>query len=327
MNINRISRALLALLAMLAPLCLPQIALSQSGGPPLRMVVGFPPGGSADVVARLLAEKLRDRLGRPVIVDNRPGALSRIARAEVKRSPRDGNTVILATVGGTAVTPHLYSKENLGYTADDFSPISRVATFDYVLAAGAKVEARNVAELRAWLKRNPNATYGSPGNGSISHLLGMELAEALGSPMVHVPYKGLAAAVQDVVGGHISFVIALPVEVLDLHRAGKVRAIAAISDQRPLLLADVPTLMEQGINLSADSFFGVWAAAGTSQEIIASLNLAIVGVLRESELRDRLAQLGLRAAPSTPAEQHAAEQLESRRWQAFIKRAGIVIEP
>jgi tripartite-type tricarboxylate transporter receptor subunit TctC len=326
MSIQRIGRILLTFIALLAAQSVPQSALAQGGAPTMRLVVGFPPGGSIDLVARQLAEKLRVHLGRPVIVDNRPGALSRIARSEVKRAPRDGNTLMFSTAGGSTVLPHLYSEKNLGYTPEEFTAVARVALFDYVLAAGPKVEARTLAELRAWIKRNPNATYGSPGTGSIPHLLGIELAEVFNAPMVHVPYKGLAPAVQDLAGGHISFVIASPVEVLDLHRAGKVRAVAAISDHRPLLLPDVPTLAEQGLKLSADSFFGVWAAAGTSPEIIARLNAAVVAVLRDADLQDRLAKMGLRTAPSTPAEQHASELEESKRWQAFIKRAGIVME-
>jgi len=326
MNLHRAGRTILTLLAMLAPLAISQPAQAQSGAPPLRLVVGFPPGGSTDLVARLMADKLRASLARPVIVDNRPGALSRIARAEVKRAPRDGNTLMFSTAGGSTVLPHLYSAKNLGYTPEEYIPVGRIALFDYVLTASPKVEARSLAELRAWVKRNPGATYGSPGTGSIPHLLGMELADVFNTPMVHVPYKGLAPAVQDLAGGHISFVIASPVEVLDLHRAGKVRAIAAISDQRPLLMPDVPTLAEQGLKMSADSFFGFWAASGTSPDIIGKLNAAVVAVLRDTDTQERLAKMGLRAAPSTPAEQHASELEESKRWQAFIKRAGIVME-
>lgn len=327
MRLNRMGSMFAALLALAAGMGFAEFTLAQGTAPTMRLVVGFPPGGSTDLVARQLAEKLRVHLGRPVIVDNRPGALSRLARAEVKRSPRDGNTLMFSTAGGSTVLPHLYSEKNLGYTPEEYSPVARVALFDYVLAAGPKVEARSLSELRAWTKRNPNATYGSPGTGSIPHLLGIELSEVLASPMVHVPYKGLAPAVQDLAGGHISFVIASPVEVIDLHRAGKVRAIAAISDQRPILMTDVPTLAEQGLKLSADSFFGVWAASGTSPEIIGRLNAAIVTVLRDPDLQDRLAKMGLRTAPSTPAEQHASELEESKRWQAFIKRTGIVMEP
>ena len=311
--------------ALAATAWLQPVRAQAGNSPPLRIVVGFPPGGSVDLVARLLAEKLRVRLGRAVVVDNRPGAVSRLARAEVKRSPRDGNTVMFSAAGGTTVLPHLYSEKSLGYVPAEFAAVARVATVDYVLAASPKVQAKTLDELRAWLRVNQHATYGTPGTGTIPHLVGLELAATLNAPMVHVPYKGLAPAIQDLAGGHIAFTIASPVEVLDMHRNGKLRVIAAVSDHRAVLLPDVPTLREQGLNISADSFFGVWVAAGTGADVIARLSAAIVAVLKDPDTADRLAQLGLRAAPSSAAEMHAAEQAESARWQGFIRRANIVM--
>lgn len=300
-------------------------AFAQSGTT-VRLVVGFPPGGPSDTVARMLADRMRVKLNRPVVVDNKPGAASRLARAEVKRAVPDGNTLIFSPVGATTVLPHLFSAKNLGYTPEEFSPVARVAGYEYVLTAGPGVTVSNLAELKAWLIKNPShATLAHPGTGTIPNLLGLVLAKSMGVPITQVAYKGTTPALQDLMGGHVSLCIETPFEVQEFHRSGKLKVLASISETRSPLLPDVPTLIEQGLQLSADSFHGVWAPAGTPADVIRTLNAAIVSVLAEPAVKDQLLKLGLHPTPSTPAELTVAEKADSKRWADFIKETGVAV--
>lgn len=312
-------------LATGAALHLPQVkAQSQA---PLTLVVGFPAGDTTDTIARILAERLRDKLGRPIVVENVAGAASRLARARVKRAAPDGRTLIVSPVGGTSVLPHLFSAKNLGYVASDFVPVARLATYDYVLAAGPHVKATNMQELKAWLQANPSqATCANPGSGTIPHLLGIVLGEDLGTQMTQVAYKGTSPILPDLMAGNVSLMIGTPLNVASFNQAGKLRVLGIIGDKRSPLLPDVPTLKEQGVALNAESFHGIWAPAGTPDAIIAPINAAIVSVLNEPAVKNELmTKFALRAAPSSPAELAEAERQDTRLWAGFVKRSGIAI--
>ena len=300
-------------------------AVAQSG-PTIRIVVGFPPGGPSDTVARLLAEGMRSRLNRSVVVENRPGAASRLARAEVKRAMPDGNTLIFSPVGATSVLPHLYTAKNLGYKSEDFMPVARVANYEYVLTVGPHVKASSIRELREWLINNPTlATCANPGTGTIPDLLSRVLADSLKLPITSVAYKGTTPALQDLMGGHVSLSIDTPSDVVELYKSGKVKVMAYISDKRSPLMPLVPTLTEQGYPLSADSFHGVWAPVGVPADVINRLNSVIVSVLSDAVVKEQLAKLGLTTAPSTPNELAKAEQEDILRWADFIKRTGLTM--
>jgi tripartite-type tricarboxylate transporter receptor subunit TctC len=292
--------------------------------PTLSVLISFAAGGTTDAAARILAASLKEKLGRAVVVENVPGAAGRIARARIKRSAPDGNTLLFTAVGGTSVMPHLYTPKNLGYVPADFAPVARVADFDLVLAASASVEASNVAELKAWMTKNPTlSTCANLGNGSAHHLLCTVLADELKIPMTHIPYRGLAPAVVDLLGNSVSIMVASPTEILPHLVSGKIKVLGTFTSKRSPFFPGAPTLKEQGIDLSAENFYGVWAPAGTPAPIIRELNAAIVSALNDAPVREALLKQGLRASPSSPSELAEAEKEDFKVWGAFVKRTGV----
>jgi tripartite-type tricarboxylate transporter receptor subunit TctC len=207
-----------------------------------RILVGFPPGGSADVIARLLAEKMRVSLGQNVIVDNKPGAAGRIVLGEVKRAAPDGQTLVLSPSGALVIQPWLY--QNLGYDpVKDFTPVSRVSTFDFAVTAGPGAPAGDLKTVLAWMKANPGkANYATSGAGTVPHFAGLLISQAAGVPLTHVAYRGGAPAAQDLIGGQIPLMVDTASETIEHHKAGKVRILAVTGEQRTKALADVPTL-------------------------------------------------------------------------------------
>ena len=198
-----------------------------------KILVGFPPGGSVDVIARLLAEKLRVSLNQNVIVDNKPGAGGRVALNEVKRAAPDGQTLILSPSGALVIQPWLYS--NLGYDpTKDFTPISRVTTFDFAITAGPGAPSGDLKTVLAWMKANPTkANYATSGAGTVPHFAGLLLGQAAGVPMTHVAYKGGAPAAQDLIGGQIPLMVDTASETLEHHRAGKAESLPSRESSGP----------------------------------------------------------------------------------------------
>ncbi|HYF18856.1 MAG TPA: tripartite tricarboxylate transporter substrate-binding protein, partial [Ramlibacter sp.] len=223
-----------------------------------RIYVGFPPGGSVDVVARLLAEKMRTALGQNVIVDNKPGAGGRVALNELKKAAPDGQTLCLSPSGALVIQPWLF--QNLGYDpVKDFTPVSRVTTFDFAVTAGPAAPAGDLRAVLAWMKANPGrANYATSGAGTVPHFAGMMLGQTAGVPLTHVAYRGGAPAAQDLIGGQVPLMVDTASETLEHHKAGKVRILAVTGEQRSRALPDVPTLKELGINMAADAFFGLY---------------------------------------------------------------------
>jgi len=212
--------------------------------PPVRILVGFPPGGSVDIVARLLAERLRALLDQNIIVENKPGAAGRVALGDLRRAAPDGNTLVLAPSGALVILPWLY--KNIGYDpAKDFSPVARVTTFDFAVTAGPGSPAGNIKAVMDWFKANPaKASYGTSGAGTVPHFAGLLLGQAAGVNMVHVPYKGGAPAAQDLIGGQIPLMVDTASETIEHHRAGRLRILAVTGESRSQALPDVPTLRE-----------------------------------------------------------------------------------
>jgi len=294
--------------------------------PTLRLVVGSAPGGIADHTARVMAEKLSRLLEQTVVVENKPGAATRIANGEVKRSAPDGSTLLFSPLGSLTVLPHLYSEQSLGYRPSDFVPVGRVASFEYLLAVNPSLKVNNLLELRALIAKKPElATIANPGTGTIPNLLSMVLATNFNLPLVHVAYKGSGPAAADLVAGHVSLLIGTPAELVSLHQNGRIRVIASISEQRSPGFPDVSTLKEQGENLAAESLLGLWAPAGTPPATIQRLNQALTSTINDPAIQEQLTKSGLRAASSTPEELLAIQQQDSQQWANFIKQVDLKI--
>ena len=292
----------------------------------VRILVGFPPGGSADVIARLMAEKMRPLLNANVIVDNRPGAGGRVALGEVKRAAPDGFTLVLSPSGALVIQPWLYA--NLGYDpVKDFTPISRVSTFDFAVTAGPGAPPGDLKTVMAWMKANPaKSNYATSGAGTVPHFAGQLLGLAMGVPMTHVAYKGGAPAAQDLIGGQVPLMVDTAVETIEFHRAGKVRILAVTGEQRSKALPEVPTLKELGINMTADAFFGLYGPAGMPADVVARIDRAVAEALRSPEVQEKIYSFGLVPSHAGPAELMATQLAHLKRWEAPIKASGFKAE-
>ncbi len=312
-------RTLLAT-AMLAPLIGTRRALAQAGV--TRIVVGFSPGGSVDSLARLMADALRSQLKSTVIVENRPGASGRMAVDLVKAAAPDGTTLLLAPQGPITMFPFVFKR--LHYDPErDFVPISRLATGDFALTVGPMVPATDLTTFRQWLQAaGDKASYGSPGSGTVPHFVGAAIGRALGSPWTHVPYRGAALAITDVAGGNLAAAVTPLTEAMEMHKAGRVRILATTGSRRTPFVDGIPTFKEQGIDVDAPLWFGLYAPAATPAGQLDSLRRATHESLALQGTADHLARLGLVPAPTEVAEQLALQRREAAFWQAVIKDSG-----
>lgn len=298
-------------------------ARAQSDKPPIKILVGFPPGGSADLMARLLAERMRDALdGQAVLVDNKPGAAGRIAIEALKNSPPDGQTLIVMPSGPVVLFPHVFKK--LSYDPmKDLAPISQLAVVQFAVASGPKSGVKTIAEMVAKAKADPStASYGSSGNGTVPHFLGLMIGEAAGVPMQHVPYQGGAPAMNALVGGHVGYSIDVVLESLEQHKAGKVRIIAVSGAQRSPVVPEVPTLREQGLAMDASAWFAMYGPAGLPPATVARLNRAVLAAMKDSALLARLQQLGMEPIGSTPEQLAAVQRADFAKWEKPVKASG-----
>ena len=288
----------------------------------MKILVGFPPGGSVDVIARLLAEKMRGSLGQNVIVDNKPGAGGRVALVELKRAAPDGQTLVLSPSGALVLQPWFI--QNLGYDpVKDFTAIARVTTFDFAITAGPGAPAGDLKAVLAWLKANPGkANYATSGAGTIPHFAGQLLAQATGVPLTHLAYRGGAPAAIDLVGGQIPLMVDTASETLEHHKAGRVRILAVTGEQRSKALPDVPTLKEAGFNLAADAFFGLYGPAGMAADVVARIDKAVADALRAPEIQEKVYGFGLVPSHSGSADLTATQAAHLKRWEAPVKASG-----
>lgn len=296
---------------------------AQPDRPPLKILVGFPPGGSADTIARLLAERMRDALGgQNVVVENRPGAAGRIAIDQLKNAAPDGNTVLVMPSGPVVLFPHVFRK--LGYDVNkDLAPISQLAGFQFAVVSGPKSSVKTVVEMLAKAKADPStASYGSSGNGTVPHFLGVMLADAAGVPLQHVPYQGGAPAMNALLGGHIGYNIDVVSEALEQHRAGKVRIIAVAGATRSPLLPDVTTLREQGVAMDATAWFAMYGPGALPREQAARIQQAVATAMRDPALRQRFEAIGLEPIGSTPEQLAAVQKADLAKWEKPVKATG-----
>lgn len=299
---------------------MPLTVLAQSWpAKPIRVIVNFPPGGAADQIARAISLPLQEALGQPVIVDNRAGAGGNIGGDALAKSPADGYTLLLTSGGLVSINPAIYPKMSFD-PARDITPVAAAARVLVFLEVKPSLPVKNVKEFIAYAKANPGRlTYASPGNGSSPHLAGEMFKDMTQSFSVHVPYRGAAPAMQDLLGGQVDFMFD-PGIGLNHVRAGKLRLLAVGSLTRSPLFPDVPTLSEVGLKgFDADTVFGFYAPTGTPVAVVARLNSEVNKILATQAVKDRIAGLGGEVAPMTPAEFGAKAHEDTARFGKLIK--------
>ena len=314
------------LVAILAALAVAHGALAQAPYPdrPVRIIVPFPAGGPADVLARIVGDKLAQTFGKPFVIENKAGAGGNIGMEQGARAAPDGYTLTLAPVGNLTVAPALYAK--LPYDpAKDFAPITVLASVPNVLIVHPSVPAKTLGELVALAKAKPGSlNYASPGNGSIPHLAGELFKRMTSVDIVHVPFNGVAPATNAVLAGDVQMFFAQSSAALPLVHAGKVVALGVATSKRISAALDLPTIAEQGFpEFEATSWYSLVAPAGTPATIVDRLHAEIVRALREPDVRERIAGLGADPVGNSPAEFAAMRQAEAVRWTRLAKEANI----
>lgn len=302
--------------------------LAQTGYPtkPIRLILPFPPGGSTDIVARLIGQKLTESWGQPVLVDNRPGAGGNIAAEAAAKAAPDGHTLFQVNVAN-AIGATLYPKLNYDLVTS-FAPVTQLATTPYVLLAHPSVPARSVRELVAIAKGRPGVlNYASAGAGSATHLSGELLKALSGTDILHVPYKGTGPAVTALLSGEVDLYFTTVPAAVPLVRANKVRALGVTSAKRSPLMSEVAPIAEAGLKgYETSTWHGILAPAATPKEIVVKLNSEIVKILAQPDMRDRLLGQGLEPIGGTPEQFAGYIKSEIAKWAKLVKAAGVRAE-
>jgi tripartite-type tricarboxylate transporter receptor subunit TctC len=294
-------------------------------GPLTRIIFPFAGGGGGDALCRLIAQNLGPALDRTVIVENRTGGDGLIGIKSVKGASPDGTTILITTGPTMYLLPMVETVPSFD-GSKDFLPVSLLGRFAFGIVASPAIGVKDFKELVAWLRANPGrATFGVPSNGTIPHFAGSRLEEMLRLQMTRVPYRGSAPIMNDVIGGHLPFGIVTVADSTTQHRAGAVRILAVSSAERSPFLPDVPTLKESGIDLVADSWYGMWLPAGSSPAFAKQLSTAASAALAKPEVRERLLAIGLVPVGSTP--EALADELAANAafWQPIVKATGYKI--
>jgi len=316
----RSSRTILVALTALS--LLPGVALAQEKTP-IRILVGLAAGGTNDLIARELAERLRIITGDSYVVENKTGATQRIALGEVKRSVPDGRTLLLATNSPFSILPAVYG-DKVGYDpVKDFTPIARMVKFDNGVAIGPKVNGSTFADYIAWCKANPGqAAFGTPGAGTSSHFIGVMIGKAIGVPLAHVPYRGGSPAQADIIGGHLPMLINGLADMMENHRGGKLKVVAVTGAQRSPLLPEAPTLKELGFDIAADTGVDIYGPPGMDPALVKKINAAFVQAVNAPETREKFVKYGLTIAPSSPEQLAQMQAQEMKMWIEPVKASG-----
>jgi len=322
---NPIARTIAALAFAAAPLLVSSV-LAQEWKPskPVRFIVGFAPGGSADILARVLQGPMSQKLGVPVVVENIAGAGGSIAMTTLVRAAPDGHTVVMGFVGSHAINPALYGDKLPFRVPDDFTPITLLVTQPNVLIVNNSVPARNVAEFIAWIRANPGQNFGSAGIGTSNHLTGELIGLRFGAKLVHVPYKGAAPVHADLMGGHIPMTIDQVTTAVKLVGDGKVRALAVTTAKRSPKLPNVPTFAESGApGFDLASWQGLFGPRGMAPEVVAKWYEAAVHALNDPTVKQNLDTFGSEAGGQKPAEFAAFVRQEKEKWGAIVRDANV----
>lgn len=295
-------------------------------GKTLEWVVPYPAGGGTDVVARTLAEAMGKSLGQNIIINNKPGAATNIGADYVARARGDGYTIMSADTATLAANPFLYSK--LSYNVEkDFAPIGLTVRFPMILVVNPQIPAKNMSEFLAWAKTQNAPNYATPGAGSPHHLATELFRERSGISFTHVPYRGAAPAVQDVVAGQVPFMFVDTASGYQFITSGKLRAIGIASPKRVKNFEDIPTLQEQGLKgFEAYAWQGLVAPASTPKDVIAKVNTALLAAMDTTAVKARLQTLGLESTPSNPEQMAKYAADERAKWGRVIKAANIKLD-
>lgn len=306
-----------------------QQAWAQAQIESLKIITGFPPGGTSDTICRRVADRLAPSYAKVAVVENRTGAGGQIAVQAVKSAPPDGNTVLQTPMSMLGVYPHIYRKLPYDPVAD-LMPVTLGCTFDFGFAVGPQVPAsvRNIPEFLAWCKANPSlANFGSPAAGSVPHFIGVLMGKQAGVDLKHVPFRGTQPAILDMIGGQIASVSGPIGEFTQHVVAGKARLLAASGAKRSPFAPTVPTLVEQGLkDFTFEEWFGFYVPAKTPNEVIARLNTAMRAALAAPETVNGLAAMGLEAKSSSPAELAARLKADTDRWGPLVKAIGFTAD-
>jgi tripartite-type tricarboxylate transporter receptor subunit TctC len=316
------------LLALALTLATPGLVLAQDKYPskPVTVVVPQSAGGANDTIARVIAQKLSEQLGQSFVVDNRTGAGGNVGTAAVARAKADGYTVMITADSSMVINPSLYA--NTGFDPiKDFEPVGTVATAGYVLVANPNFAARSTADLIALAKQQPGKiNIGSAGNGTLNHLIGEMLSKTAGIDMVHVPYKGSAAAVTDLVAGQVQVSVqSLPSSIAFI-RSGKIKVLGVVNQKRLPSLPDAPTIGETLKGFGATPWYGMFVPAGTPKHIVAQLNAEIAKALDSKEVQERLAGVGCEPYKSTQEQFATLVREDLPRWAKIVKASGATID-
>jgi tripartite-type tricarboxylate transporter receptor subunit TctC len=290
---------------------------------PIKIVVPYAPGGTTDVLARYIGQRMSSNLGQPVVIDNRPGAGEAVGAGMVAKSPGDGYTLLIATMTTQAINPTLFPRLPFN-AAKELTAVGRIADVPAMVAVHPAVPAANITEFQRYLKANPNKSYASPGTGTPNHLATELFKKAAGVFAVHIPYRGGAPAVQDLMAGQVEFMLILAPEAMPLAKSGKLRTIAITTPQRSPMFPDMPTVAESGIKgFELVVWYTLLAPAGTPKDVIAKLNKALNAVLDEKQTKDKLAELSIKPAGSTPEDAMAFAASEAVKWKKVIEDGNI----
>ncbi|MFM9980575.1 MAG: Bug family tripartite tricarboxylate transporter substrate binding protein [Burkholderiales bacterium] len=315
------------LLVLLISTLTPIFASAQSWPQkPIRMVIPYPPGGPTGVMGRLVATKLPELLGQPVIVDNKPGASGQMGAAEVAKAAPDGYT-FLTNASIHVINPHVYSKPMVD-PIREFTPVALIGVVPLVMVVPPMQPAKDVKEFIAWAKANPGkVNFASASSASAQHLAGEHFKQVTGIDMQHVPYNGSGPALADLVGGHVQLMFDSLPSSMSFIRSGKLKALGASSTKRLAVLPDVPTLIEAGVpDFDLTTWYGVWAPAGTPKDIVARLNAEIVRLVVMPDMKEKLAGLGVEASAFTPEQFAAFNRTEYERWGRIVRAANIKLD-
>jgi tripartite-type tricarboxylate transporter receptor subunit TctC len=322
MNLKTLLK-LMPLLAAITSLSTSALASDAFPSKPVRILVGFSPGGSNDIVARLIAPKLSEGLGQQVVIDNKPGAGGNIAASAMLSAPADGHTLMMCTTGTLSIQPHLIKAPFNPET--DLLPVTQIANAPYLLLVNAALPVKDVKELVAYARAKPGIiNFASSGNGTGGHLAGEMLKARAGIDIVHVPYKGTGQAMTDLLAGQVSMIFDQPVSSMPYAQSGKLRILAVASPRRLPALPDVPTVAESGIPaFDPVTWTGLCAAKGTPAAAIERMQREVAKVLAMPEISKRLVQDGLEPVGSTPQKFREFLVADKRKWGGVIKESNV----